>query len=75
MRNDKSPQVEGLSGGVYECLASMSRVRRQSLIVGGERPNDTCSWGLFLSGGDTKRGTRLTSAKLVGTSQNADSMA
>jgi hypothetical protein len=49
----------------------MSRVRRQSLIVEEKKPKDACSWGLWRSGGDTRRGPlNLTSAKLVGTSQN-----
>lgn len=34
--------------------SSMSRVRRQSLIVEEKKPKDACSWGPS-SGGDTKR--------------------
>ena len=33
----------------------MSRVRRQSLIVEEKKPKDACSWGLWRSGGDTRR--------------------
>jgi hypothetical protein len=53
----------------------MSRVRRQSLIVEEKKPKDACSWGPFCRVGTRRGGTRLTSAKLVGTSQNADSTA
>jgi hypothetical protein len=53
----------------------MSRVRRQSLIVEEKKPKDACKLGPLAAGWGHEEGTRLTNAKLAGTSQNADLVA